>query len=236
MVAMTDAPYHVLIKEMPESERPRERLEAYGAAVLSDAELIAIALGTGSRNENAISLAHRVLNRFRSLAGLDNAGFSELCSIPGIGPAKAAHLKAALEIGRRAILSANGHRPTITCPADAAQVFMAEMSMLRQEQLQVMLLDTKHHVLRTHTVYVGSVNAAMVRVAEVFREAIKENATAILIAHNHPSGDPTPSMDDVRVTQEIVRAGKNLDIEVLDHLIVGGQQYISLKERGLGFD
>jgi DNA repair protein RadC len=233
---MTDTRYHVLIKEMPESERPRERLEAYGATVLSDAELIAIALRTGSRTENALHLAHRVLNCFRSLAGLDNAGFGELCSIPGIGPAKAAQLKAAVELGRRAILSANGTRPIITCPADAAQVFKAEMSMLRQEQLRVMLLDTKHHVLRTPVVYVGNVNASMVRVAEVFREAIKENAVAILLAHNHPSGDPTPSMDDIRVTQEIVRAGKNLDIEVLDHLIVGGQDYVSLKERGLGFD
>ncbi|HUV95224.1 MAG TPA: DNA repair protein RadC [Anaerolineae bacterium] len=232
---MGDVEYHTLIKEMPEGERPRERLELYGEAALSNAELIAIALRTGSRTENAVGLAQRLLTAFQGLAGLAQASVRELCEVSGIGPAKAAQLKAALELGRRLILSSGDSRPQITCPADAANLFLAAMSIEAQEQLRVMLLDSRHRVQRMSVVYVGNVNTSMIRVAEVFRQAIKDNSSAIVVAHNHPSGDPTPSPEDVRVTEQMVRAGKMLDIEVLDHLIIGKQRYVSLKERGLGF-
>lgn len=232
---MGDVEYHTLIKEMPKSERPRERLELYGEAALSNAELIAIALRTGSRTENALGLAQRLLTAFQGLGGLAQASVRELCEVSGIGPAKAAQLKAALELGRRLILSSGDSRPRITCPADAANLFLAAMSTEAQEQLRVMLLDSRHRVQRMSVVYVGNVNTSMIRVAEVFRQAVKDNSPAIVVAHNHPSGDPTPSPEDVRVTEQMVRAGKMLDIEVLDHLIIGKQRYVSLKERGLGF-
>jgi len=232
---MGDVEYHTLIKEMPKSERPRERLELYGEAALSNAELIAIALRTGSRTENALGLAQRLLTAFQGLGGLAQASVRELCEVSGIGPAKAAQLKAALELGRRLILSSGDSRPQITCPADAANLFLAAMSTEAQEQLRVMLLDSRHRVQRMSVVYVGNVNTSMIRVAEVFRQAVKDNSAAIVVAHNHPSGDPTPSPEDVRVTEQMVRAGKMLDIEVLDHLIIGKQRYVSLKERGLGF-
>lgn len=232
---MGDVEYHTLIKEMPKSERPRERLELYGEAALSNAELIAIALRTGSRTENALGLAQRLLTAFQGLGGLAQASVRELCEVSGIGPAKAAQLKAALELGRRLILSSGDSRPRITCPADAANLFLAAMSTEAQEQLRVMLLDSRHRVQRMSVVYVGNVNTSMIRVAEVFRQAVKDNSPAIVVAHNHPSGDPTPSPEDVRVTEQMVRAGEMLDIEVLDHLIIGKQRYVSLKERGLGF-
>jgi len=232
---MAEVEYHTLIKEMPESERPRERLELYGEAALSNAELVAIALRTGSRTENAVSLALRLLTAFQGLAGLAQASVRELCEVPGVGPAKAAQLKAALELGRRLILSSGDSRTQITCPDDAANLFLAAMSTESQEQLRVLLLDSRHRVQRMTVVYVGNVNTSMVRVAEVYRQAIKDNSAAIIVAHNHPSGDPTPSPEDVQITEQMAHAGEVLDIELLDHLIIGKQRYVSLKERRLGF-
>ena len=183
----------------------------------------------------ALELAQGILARFQGLIGLSRASFAELCTENGMATAKTAQLKAALELGRRLILSSGDSRPRITCPGDAANLFLAAMSTEAQEQLRVMLLDSRHRVQRMSVVYVGNVNTSMIRVAEVFRQAVKDNSAAIVVAHNHPSGDPTPSPEDVRVTEQMVRAGKMLDIEVLDHLIIGKQRYVSLKERGLGF-
>lgn len=233
---MDHVEYHPVIKEMPENERPRERLAIYGEGALSNAELIAIALRTGSRKENAIVLAQKLLAHFNGLGGLAKASVQELCGVSGIGLGKAAQVKAALELGRRAILYSDDSRPQIKSPEDAANLLMAAMSHEPQEQLCVLLLDTKHYVQRMIKLYIGNVNASMIRPAEVFRDAVKDNVPNVIIAHNHPSGDPTPSPEDVRVTEQIVRAGKLLDIEVLDHLIIGRQRYISLKERRLGFD
>jgi DNA repair protein RadC len=232
---MGEAEYRALIKELPANERPRERLEYYGEGALSNADLIAIALRSGSRSENAIALASRLLSQFQGLGGLARASVAELCAVHGIGRAKATQLKAALALGKR-LIACEDTRPQVSSPADAANLLLATMGTEAQEHLRVMLLDTKHYVLRVPTVYVGNANSALVRVAEVFREAIKDNAVAIIVAHNHPSGDPTPSTDDVRVTEEIVRAGRLLDIEVLDHLVIGKQRYFSLKEHGLGFN
>lgn len=232
---MAETPYRALIKELPETERPRERLAFYGESALSTAELLAIALRSGSPQENALALAHHLLTAFNGLAGLARASVREMCAIPGIGPAKAAQVKAALELGRRLLLSGEDARPQITSPADAAQLLSAALGNEPQEQLCVVLLDSKNRVQRMPVVYRGNVNSSLIRVGEVFREAIKDNAASIIVAHNHPSGDPTPSPEDVQVTQALVRAGQLLNIPVLDHLIIGRQRYISLKERGLGF-
>ncbi|GAB4534530.1 MAG: DNA repair protein RadC [Anaerolineae bacterium] len=231
----TPARYHVTIHDMPTSERPRERLLHYGPEALSTAELMAILLRTGSQGENVLDLATRLLVRFRGLGGLSRATLSELSAFKGVGPAKAAQLKAGLELGRRLLITAPEERPQITSPGDAANLLMVEMAHLEQEHLRVLLLDTKNHVLASPVIYKGNVNTSVIRIAELFREAIRHNSTALIIAHNHPSGDPTPSPEDVRVTRQIVEAGKMLDIEVLDHLIIGQSRYVSLKERGLGF-
>ena len=142
---------------------------------------------------------------------------------------------AALELGRRLMVASPLQRPQITSPADAANLLLLEMSALEQEQLRVLLLDTKNYVLGSRTIYMGNANTTVIRVGEIFREAVRENTTALILAHNHPSGDPTPSPEDVQVTRRIIEAGKLLDIEVLDHLIIGQQRYVSLKERGLAF-
>jgi DNA repair protein RadC len=182
-----------------------------------------------------LDLATRLLIEFDGLGGLARASFSELSAVKGVGQAKAAQLKAGLEIGRRLLVAAPHERPQITSPADAANLLMLEMAHLEQEHLRVLLLDTKNRVQASPTIYKGNVNTSVIRIAELFREAIRHNSTAMIAVHNHPSGDPTPSPEDVQVTRHIVEAGNLLDIEVLDHLIIGQGRYVSLKERGLGF-
>jgi DNA repair protein RadC len=228
--------YHLTIHDYPMGERPRERLQYYGAAALSNAELLAILLRVGTPGENVVALSTRLLKEFDGLGGLSKASFSELSKVKGVNTAKIAQLKAALELGRRLLLTSADVRPQITSPNDAANLLMLEMGSLEQEHLRTILLDTKNRVLSSHTVYIGNVNSSIIRISEVFREAIRENATALIVAHNHPSGDPTPSPEDVPVTRSIVEAGTLLSIEVLDHLVIGRQRFVSLKERGLGFD
>lgn len=228
--------YAPMIRDLPQDERPRERLTRLGARAVSNQELLAITLRTGVGGENVLRLAERLLAHFNGLPGLARASLAELCHVKGIGPAKAAEVKAALELGRRLLVAAPEERPRVTSPADAANLLMSEMMLLEQEHLRLILLDTRNHVLRTPTIYVGSLNTSVVRVGELFRAAIKENAAALIVAHNHPSGDPSPSPEDVHVTRQIREAGKLLDIELLDHVIIGRQRYVSLKERGLGFD
>ncbi len=228
--------YHLTIQDFPEGERPRERLQYFGASALSNAELLAILLRIGSPGENVITLSTRLLKDFGGLAGLDKAGFGDLVQVRGISTAKIAQLKAALELGRRLLISSPDARPQITCPTDAANLLMLEMGSLEQEHLRTILLDTKNRVLESPTVYQGNVNSSIIRISEIFRQAIRANATALIVAHNHPSGDPTPSPEDIQVTRSIVEAGDLLGIEVLDHLVIGHQRFVSLKERGLGFD
>jgi DNA repair protein RadC len=227
--------YNPTIKEMPVAERPRERLEAYGPQSLSLAELLAIILRTGTKEENVVRLATRLLVNYHGLAGLAQAPFSELVRVKGLGKAKVTELQATFEIGRRLVVASPHERPQVKSPADAANLLMLEMGMLEQEHLRTILLDTKNHVLKVHTVYIGSLNTAVLRVGELFREAIRVNSAAVIVVHNHPSGDPTPSPEDVTVTRQIVEAGKLLDIDVLDHLVIGQSRWVSLKERGLGF-
>ena len=227
--------YHPRMVDIPLSDRPRERLRQQSARALSTSELIAILLGSGTRDRNVLELAQGLLARFDGLSGLAAASFAEICTEHGMAVAKTARLKAGLEIGRRLIATTATELPQVKSPADAANLLMGEMSNLEQEHLRLILLDTKNQVRGMPTVYQGNVNTSLIRVAELFREAIRANCPAMIVAHNHPSGDPTPSPEDILITERIVAAGRLLDVEVLDHLVIGNQRYVSLKERGLGF-
>lgn len=227
--------YRLRIRELPEHDRPRERLRRDGSSALSDAELLAILLRVGVEGINVVQLAQQLLLEFGGWPGLQRANFEELRKRHGMGEAKAAQLKAALEIGRRLVLTSQEDRFQIRSPSDAAQLMQIEMSHLDQEHLRAICLDTKNRVQKVHTVYVGSLNASLIRIGEIFKEAIRLNSAAVIIVHNHPSGDPTPSPEDVLVTRQIVEAGKLLDIDVLDHLVIGQGRFTSMRERGLGF-
>ncbi|NPA90816.1 MAG: JAB domain-containing protein [Chloroflexi bacterium] len=232
---MSEHAYTPTIKDMPKGERPRERLQHYGAQALSTAELLAIILRTGVGGENVIRLAERLLSHFNGLPGIAQASFDELCQVKGIGPAKVTQIKAALELGRRLLVSAPEEKPVIHSPDIAANLIASEMALLPQEEFWVLLLDVRNRLRHIQRLYRGSLTQARVRVGEVFREAIRGNAAAIIVAHNHPSGDPTPSPQDVHLTRLLVEAGRLLDIPLLDHLIIGHGRWVSLKERGLGF-
>jgi DNA repair protein RadC len=232
---MKEQPAMYRITDLDEAERPRERLARLGAKVLSTPELLAILLRVGVTGENAVQVGQRVLQEMGGLRGIHRASFDEVCSQHGLGPAKAAQIKAAIELGRRLQEDAPDERVAIHSPGEAAELVKYDMSALEQEELRIMLLDVRNRVQGIVTQYRGSVNSSQVRVAEIFREAIRRNAVHIIVVHNHPSGDPTPSPDDVALTRALVQAGKLLDIEVLDHLVIGGMDWVSLKERGLGF-
>ncbi|MEA2529928.1 MAG: repair protein RadC [Thermomicrobiales bacterium] len=223
------------LKELAPDERPRERLLMRGAASLTNGDLIAIILNTGTQGETVTALAQRLLSENDGLLGLMKMDAVDLARIHGLGPAKAAKLKAALEIAARVVALGPDQRPMIGSPDDVVNLVGIEMATLDQEQLRVVVLDTKHRVLAIRTIYQGSVNQAQVRIAEVFREAIRHNAVALIAVHNHPSGDPTPSAADVALTAELARAGDLLDVDVLDHLIIGRGRHSSLRRLGLGF-
>ena len=218
------------VREMPAGEQPTVRLHSYGPGALSIGELLVVLL-----NLPDLESATKLLADTAGLTGLAQKPLCELMEIRGIGTARAAQLKAAFELGRRLLVAAPHERPVIKSPADAANLLMLEMGTLEQEHLRTVILDTKNHVLKIHEVYVGSLNSAVVRVGELFREAIRLNAAALIVCHNHPSGDPTPSAEDVFVTRQIVEAGKLLNVDVLDHLVICLSRWVSLKERGLGF-
>jgi DNA repair protein RadC len=224
------------LRELPADERPRERLARRGAVGLSAAELIALVWGSGSRGSSALGLAEEALARHDGLAGLARAGELELRGLPGVGIAKAAQLTAAFELGRRATEAWPHGRWTVRAPRDVAERLMVEMGSLEREELRVVLLNTKNVVLRVVTVYQGNVSASLVRVGELFRDAVRINAAGAILVHNHPSGDPTPSPDDLHLTAEALAAGRLLDIELLDHLVIGHAAFVSLRDRGISFD
>lgn len=223
------------IKEMAADERPREKLINRGVGNLSNAELLAIILRVGRPGETVVQLAQRLLKDYGGLTGLARADFSKLKNERGLGEVKACELQAALEIGRRLLLAGPGERMQVRNPSDLANWLMLEMGGLEQEHLRVVLLNTKNQVIRVVELYRGSLNKSTVRVAELFKDAVRENAAAIIIVHNHPSGDPTPSTEDIVMTSKAADAGRLMEVEVLDHLIVGEQRYISMKEKRLGF-
>ncbi|HUZ78954.1 MAG TPA: DNA repair protein RadC [Chloroflexota bacterium] len=222
------------MREWPTSERPRERLLIQGPGQLSNAELLAIVLRTGSGEETVLGLAQALLAQHGGLPGLRRATAPELREHKGLGDAKIAQLKAALELGQR--LSLVQEQPLrITSAADAAAALMVLMSELEQEQLRLVLVNTKNDVLGWPVVYTGGLRTALVRLPEVLRIAIRENASGFIVAHNHPSGDPTPSPEDIRFTRELVKAGQLLDVDVLDHIIIGRGRYVSLRSLKIGF-
>jgi DNA repair protein RadC len=227
--------YHLTIKELPADERPREKMRLRGASALTSAELLAIVLNTGMKGETVIEVAQRLLVEHDGLPGLVRADFEELCGTRGLGEAKVAKLKATLEIARRISAAQPQDRPQIKSPEDIYLLLGSEMAVLEQEQLRVVLLDTKNRVSRIVTVYQGSVNSAQVRVAELFRDAVRATAPSIILVHNHPSGDPSPSSADGHVTKEAVRAGELLGIEVIDHIVIGDGSFQSLRRAGIGF-
>lgn len=223
--------YHATVHDLPSDERPRERLQHYGPQALSNAELLAIILRTGNTRDNVLELAGKLLAKYGGLGGLMRAEFGELCAEYGLGAAKASQLKAALEIGRRLGSMQTEEKYQITSPKDAANLVMMEMTYLDHEQMRILVLDTKNQVIDNISRYQGTVNSSVLRAAEIFRPAIVRNCPGVIICHNHPSGDPTPSPEDVAVTRQLVEAGKVLDIELVDHLVIGSHRFVSLKER-----
>ena len=229
------AEYRPLIRDMPSSERPRERLRQMGASALSNGELLAIILRTGAAGENVVAQATRLLSRFNGLPGLARASVGELCAEHAVGEAKATQVLAALELGRRLLATQPEERPSIGSPQDIANLLLADMALLEQEHLRVVLLNAKNQVLAAPEVYKGTVNATHVRVSDLFRDAVREGCPSVIIVHNHPSGDPTPSADDVAMTRQVREAGSILNIEVLDHIVLARNGFVSLRERHLGF-
>lgn len=197
---------------------------------------MAILLRTGIEGRNVVQLARTLLRETGGLAGLQRATYDELCARRGVGPAKAAQIKAAIELGRRLAVAEVETRAVVQSPEDAAGLLLYEMGALEEEHLRVILLETRNRLIRTVEVYQGSLNASAIRVGEMFRDAVRANAAALIVVHNHPSGDPSPSPEDVAVTRALVEAGRLLDIEVLDHLIIGKGRYTSLKSKSLGFE
>jgi DNA repair protein RadC len=223
------------ITDLSSSERPRERLEHLGPAALTEAELLAILLRVGVEGENAVQLGTRLLQELGGLPGIQKASFTEVCQQRGVGPAKAAQIKAAIELGGRMSRAKPLVRDTIHSPADVFDRVGFEMSALDQEHLRVLDLDTRNRIIHEHNLYIGSLNSSTVRVAELFRSAIQRNAASIIIVHNHPSGDPSPSPEDVTLTRTVIQSGKLLDIPLLDHVVIGQGKFISMKEKGLAF-
>nr|WP_317853505.1 DNA repair protein RadC [Neobacillus sp. Marseille-Q6967] len=222
----------LMIRDFPQDERPRERFIQNGPQSLSNHELIAILLRTGTKDESVLQLSNRLLTNFEGLRLLKSATLEEITEIKGIGQAKAIQILAAVEIGRRIANLNYNERYVIRSPEDGANYVMNDMRFLSQEHFICLYLNTKNQVLHKQTIFIGSLNASIVHPREVFREALKRSAASIICLHNHPSGDPTPSREDIEVTKRLVECGKMLGIEVLDHLIIGENKFVSLKEKG----
>jgi DNA repair protein RadC len=220
----------LLVKELPAELKPSERARTYGVYSLNNVELLQLVYGFKDYNTPAA-----LLKEAGSLAGIVNMTTEEMEAIPGIGPKGALAIKAALELGKRMLVSLPQDKVQVRSPADISALLMLDMATLEQEHMKAVLLDTKNFVIAVETVYVGSLNTAVIRTGEVFKQAIRRNAASIIVVHNHPSGDPTPSPEDVRATEVLIEAGKLVDIPVLDHVVIGKNRYVSLKERGLGF-
>ncbi|ACT03044.1 RadC family protein [Paenibacillus sp. JDR-2] len=221
-----------LLRNVPHEERPRERMMQYGAEALSHTELLAILLRTGTKQESAVHLAGKILKECGSLRNLLDMSMSELTAIKGIGPVKAVQLRAGIELGRRIVRSGQGELVTVRKPQDAANYVMEEMRYLKKEHFVCLFLNTKNHIIARETLSVGTLNASLVHPREVFRAAVKAGSASIICVHNHPSGDPMPSPEDITLTKRLVEAGELMGIEVLDHLVIGDGRFISLKEHG----
>ncbi|MBP2000403.1 DNA repair protein RadC [Paenibacillus shirakamiensis] len=223
-----------MLRDIPHEDRPRERMLQYGAGALSHAELLAILLRTGTHQESALHVAQRILNQVGGLRNLVDVTVDELMQIKGIGAAKAVQLKAGMELGIRMAASRNpSDLKTIRAPRDAADLVFEQLRYLKKEHFICLFLNTKNHVIAQETLSIGSLNASIVHPREVFRAAIKCSSASIVCAHNHPSGDPSPSPEDIQITRRLYEAGQIVGIDVLDHIIIGDGEFVSLKEQGL---
>ncbi len=225
--------YSLAIKDLPLEERPRERLAKQGPEALSTPELLAILLRTGTARESALTVAEEIVRHLTGLRGLADATIEQLSQIRGVGVVKAIEIRAAVELGKRISAFTQEARPVIRCPADVSQLVMSELRHQTREHFKVLLLDARNQVTRVSTVSVGSLTESIVHPREVYREAIRHSCAALIAVHNHPSGDPSPSEEDIQVTRRLDEAGRMLGIDLLDHVIVGDGRYVSLKERGL---
>ncbi|MFC4022640.1 DNA repair protein RadC [Oceanobacillus longus] len=222
----------ITIKDVPKEDRPRERLLKLGPAHLSNQEILAILIGSGTKDEPVMSVANRVLMHFDGLKLLREATIEELIAIKGIGTAKGLLILSAIELGKRMNEYKPNEKYVIKSPDDGADYIMEEMRNLTQEHFVVLFLNTKNQIIHRQTIFIGSLNASIVHPREVYREAVKRSAASIIVAHNHPSGDPAPSQEDIHVTRRLVESGKMIGIELLDHLIIGDRKFVSLKEKG----
>lgn len=221
------------IKDIPIEERPRERLLKYGAEVLSNSELLAILIRTGTKSESAIKLAQRIVGTNEGIRFVSSATVQELSQIKGIGGAKASQIKAAIELGRRLRNYRVDHKIVINKPEDAVDILMEDMRYLKKEHLRVIFLNTKNIIIEVKDLSIGSLSSSVVHPREIFSEAIRKSSSSIIVSHNHPSGDPTPSQEDINITRRLHEVGKLIGIDLLDHLIIGDGNYISLKEKGI---
>jgi DNA repair protein RadC len=224
------------MKDMPISERPYEKLEKFGSEMLSNAELLAIIIKTGSRNETSVMLAQKLLtcgDDEKGLAFLHDISLEELKAIKGIGRVKAIQIKALAEVSKRMASSFGmGNRVTIKSPEDVARLLMEEMRHLKKEVFKIILLNTKNCLMKHVSISIGSLNASIVHPREVFTEAVKTGCSGVLMVHNHPSGDPTPSSQDIETTKRLQQVGEIVGIKLIDHLVIGDGTFISLKEEG----
>ncbi len=225
--------YSPTIKELPAEERPRERLHAYGAQALTTAELLAILIRTGNAERSAVSLGEYLLAEFGSIKGVASASLEQIAHVKGLGEAKAAQIKAAVEFGNRLALFTEDAKPSIGGPRDVANLLMSDLRYQKKEHLKSLLMDTKNRVLAVRTVSIGDLSSSIVHPREVYKDAVVASAASIIVAHNHPSGDPTPSAEDVAVTKRLIQAGEIMGIDLLDHIVIGDGVFVSLKERGL---
>jgi DNA repair protein RadC len=222
----------MMIRDVHIADRPRERLIRQGADSLSNQELIAILLRTGTRQESVLVLANRILSSFDKIQDLKDATIEEMMQVKGVGQAKAVQLLAAAELGKRLYRKHSEGRYTIKSPEDAAAYLMTDMSSLNQEHFVVLFLNVKNEILHKQTIFIGSLSSSIVHPREIFREAVKRSAASIIVAHNHPSGNPSPSPEDIEVTKRLIEAGSIMGIELLDHVIIGDHKFLSLKEKG----
>ncbi|NMA01264.1 MAG: DNA repair protein RadC [Clostridia bacterium] len=226
-------PYRLTLKEYPLELQPRERLYQLGVQALSDRELLALLLTTGTKGITALEVAENILTENQGFKGLASLSLEELASFPGVGPAKAAKILATFEIGKRVSLRGGELRPIIQSPEDVSNLVMEDMRHYDREHFKTLLLNTKNQVINIETISIGNLNSSLVHPRELFKSAIKRSAAAIILVHNHPSGDPRPSREDINITKRIIEAGNILGIEVLDHIIIGDKVFCSLKEKDL---
>ncbi|MCA1295842.1 DNA repair protein RadC [Paenibacillus sp. alder61] len=222
-----------MLRDIPDEERPRERMLRYGAGALSQTELLAILLRTGTHRESALHMAQRLLGEIGGIRGMMDLSLEELTNMKGIGPAKAVQIKAGIELGQRLAKARLPEARVIRSPRDAADLLMEELRFLQKEHFVCLFLNTKNHIIAQETLSIGSLNASIVHPREVFRAAIKCSSASLVCAHNHPSGDPTPSPEDIRMTRRLLEAGEIVGIDVLDHIVIGDGKFVSLKEQGL---